>query len=161
MTPSLRIIGLGQALAGDDGVGLAVVRALQMQRLPEHVELMELAEPSALVELCASGAELLLLDAVLGKPAGEVAELSVEELSQRAPARVSSHGLGVTQALGLARALAGDDAYPAIRIIAIHIERPERYAHGLSPAVAAAVPRAVERVLARVTEHTSLERARS
>jgi hydrogenase maturation protease len=157
----LRIIGLGQALAGDDGAGSAVLRALRTQRLPQDIELLEIADPSALVELCESAAAILLLDAVLGKPAGELVELSVEALSARAPAGVSSHGLGVTQALGLARALAGDRAFPAVRIIAITIEKPERYARELTPAVAAAVPRAVQRVLARVTEHTSLERART
>jgi hypothetical protein len=38
----------------------------------------------------------------------------------------------------------------SIRVVAVTIERPTRYEQRLSPAVAAALPRAVERVLALV-----------
>ena len=161
MTPRLQIIGLGQALAGDDGVGLAVLHALRAQPLPSDVELLTIADPSALVDLFASDTAILLLDAVLGEPAGEIAELTPEALSARPPLSVSSHGLGIPQAIGLARALAEGGPMATIRIIAVTIARPERYARGLSPAVAAAVPRAMQRVLAHVNEHTNLERARS
>ena len=157
MTRSMRIIGLGQAFAGDDGVGLAVLRALRAERLPDFVELAEVADPGALVELLASDAAIVLVDAILGQPAGELAELSPKTLADRAPGRLSSHGVSVPQAIGLARALAQSSTPPTIQIIAISIARPDRCAQGLSPEVAAAVPRAVQRVLARVREHTSVE----
>ena len=142
-----RVIGLGQSAAGDDGVGVAVVHALRERGLPIEIEVHQLAEPSALIALLDSAAPVILVDAVLGERAGEVVELSAEELASRAPLRLSSHGLGVSEAIGLARILNDGGDLPAIRIVAVTITRPDRYQHGLSPEVAAAVPRAAERVL--------------
>jgi hydrogenase maturation protease len=87
---------------------------------------------------------------VLGTPAGEVVELSPADLASHGGRALSTHGLGVPAAVDLARALAPAAVSPSIRVVAVTIERPAGYAHGLSPAVAAAVPRAVERVLALV-----------
>ena len=63
-------------------------------------------------------------------------------------ARLSSHTLSLSQALGLAAELApADAAPPAIHIIAVGIDVPVPQAEGLSPDVAAAVPAAASRVV--------------
>jgi hydrogenase maturation protease len=142
------VIALGQSAAGDDGVGLAVLEALRARGVPEGVELVRAAEDSALVALLETSAPVVLVDAVLGSPPGEVVELAPEELAPRGLRPVSTHGLGVAQALALARALAPGRIAPLVRIVAVTIAQPVEYAWELSPAVAAAAPRAVERVLA-------------
>ena len=43
-----RVIGLGQAAAGDDGVGLAVLDALRARGVPADVELVRATEDVAL-----------------------------------------------------------------------------------------------------------------
>jgi hydrogenase maturation protease len=63
---------------------------------------------------------------------------------------VSTHGLGVAQAIALARAVAPDAVAPAIRIVGITIAPPARYVQALSPVVTAAVGRAADRVRALV-----------
>jgi hydrogenase maturation protease len=145
-----RVIALGQAAAGDDGVGLAVLEALRRERLPPDVELLHAAEDSALVTLLATPAPVVLVDAVLGGLPGEVIELVPEELDASGFRPVSTHGLGAARAIALARTLAPDAVSPAIRIVGITIALPARYVQVLSPAVAAAVPRAVARVQALV-----------
>jgi hydrogenase maturation protease len=65
---------------------------------------------------------------------------------------VSTHGLGVAQAIELARAVAPDGITPSIRIVGITIDRPLRYVQALSPPVAAAVAPAAARVRALVAE---------
>lgn len=143
----VRVIGLGQAAAGDDGVGGAVVRALRERGTHHEIEIHELAEASALVALLTPDVPVILVDAVLGAPAGQVVELNPAELELHAPLRLSSHGLGVVEAIDLARVLNDGADLPPLRIVAVTIARPEQYGHGLSPAVAAAVPLAAERVL--------------
>ena len=145
-----RVIGLGQAAAGDDGVGLAVLDALRARGVPADVELVRAAEDATLVSLLETRAPVVLVDAVLGTPAGEVLELSPADLARRGARAVSTHGLGVSDAVDLARTLAPDTVSPSVRVIAVTIERPAGYAQSLSAAVAAAVPRAVERVLGLV-----------
>jgi hydrogenase maturation protease len=142
-----RVIGLGQAAAGDDGVGLVVLARLRERGVPEGVDVVRAPDGAALVELLETRAPVVVVDAVLGTPAGEVLELVPSDLARRGLRPVSTHGLGVADAVELARVLAPDAVSPAIRLVAVTIERPVRYEQRLSAAVADAVPRAVERVL--------------
>jgi hydrogenase maturation protease len=146
-----RVIGLGQAAAGDDQVGLAVIEHLRGAGAPDDVELLTAAEPSALLPLLETPAPVVLVDAVLTAPAGEVLVLEPEELEQRGLSTMSTHGLGVVQAVALARLLSPAAVSPSIHIVGVSISRPERFQQGLSPEVAAAVPRAAEHVLRTLT----------
>ena len=146
----VRIIGLGQAAAGDDGVGLAVLERLRERGLPEGVELLRAAEDSALISLLETAVPVVLIDAAVATPPGEVLELTADELASQSLRPVSTHGMGVAQAIALARALAPGSVSPSVRIVAVTIARPRRYRQRLSAAVAAAVPRAVDRVVALV-----------
>ncbi|WP_437603102.1 hydrogenase maturation protease [Sorangium sp. So ce590] len=160
-----RVIGLGQRVAGDDAAGLAVLEALRRRGPPSGAELVEARDASALVSLLQAPATVVIVDAVLASPSGEVIELSPSDLAAGAPVPVSTHGLGVGQAIELARLTAPDRLSPDIRIVGVSISRPCQrgsgrrapagdpepraleQADGLSPEVAAAVPRAVARVL--------------
>lgn len=133
---SLRVLGLGRDERGDDGVGLAVVRRLQAMGIPA----VALPDPSALVE-CLDGTPTLLVDAVLAEPPGRLLELTLADL-ERTPA-VSSHAMSVPDAIRLADVLNGPTP---LRILGIAIHPPGPIQTGLSPAVAAAVGVAVERV---------------
>jgi hydrogenase maturation protease len=146
-----RVIGLGQAAAGDDQVGLAVIEHMRGAGAPDGVELLAAAEPSALLPLLETPAPVVLVDAVLATPAGEVLVLEPEELEQRGLSTMSTHGLGVAQAVALARLLSPAAVSPSIHIVGVSISRPERFQQGLSPEVAAAVPLAAEHVLRTLT----------
>ena len=140
------VIGVGQAAAGDDGVGLAVIDELERRGVPAGVELRRLADPSDLLSMLEGRQAVIIVDAVVSAPAGRVLELTLEALSALAPAPVSSHGLGVAQALELARALAAGSEFPRVRVIAVAIALPEGRCEGLSAEVARAVREAAERV---------------
>ena len=152
MTPRARIIALGQDAAGDDGVGLAILEWLRTRPVPDGVELVRAAEDVALVELLETSAPVVLIDAVLGTPAGEVLAFAPEDLAAGPALAVSTHGMGVAKAIALARVLAPAKVSRSIRIVGVTIARPQRYEQRLSPAVAAAVPCAGERVLALIGE---------
>ncbi|WP_224246307.1 hydrogenase maturation protease [Hyalangium gracile] len=156
MSGRTRVIGLGQAAAGDDQVGLAVIEHLRERGAPDGVELLTAAEPSALLPLLETPAPVVLVDAVLAAPPGEVLVLEPEELEQRGLSTMSTHGLGVAQAVALARVLSPAAVSPSIRIIGVSISPPGRFQQGLSPDVAAAVPRAAEHILRTLT-HWSQE----
>jgi len=138
-----RIIGIGQAMAGDDGAAIAVVRQLRERASGAGVEVMEIAEASALVPLLTDGATpVVLIDAMVdgGEP-GRVVHLR-PEIGARQSRLLSSHGLGVLQAIELAMTVNPDDFAQRVEIIAITIARPSAYGAGLSPEVARAVERA-------------------
>ncbi|MCA9493183.1 MAG: hydrogenase maturation protease [Myxococcales bacterium] len=138
----MRVVGLGQRYGGDDGVGLRVADAVR-EALP-GLEVVTLTGAEGLVELL-DGRPVLVVDAVLGVgPPGTLHELRPDELARvRA---FSTHGIGVAEALGLAEALGGPDVLQGLTVLGIAIRPPGALAEGLSPEVAAAVPRALEHV---------------
>ena len=126
------IVGIGQPAAGDDGVGLHVARTLAARGF----EVRECADASVLLGLCEAGRRIVLIDAVVGGgPPGTVLRLDARALATGVTA-VSSHGIGVAEALELARALYGE---PQIAIVGVAIDRPAIHAFEISPAVAAAI----------------------
>ncbi|MCC6552992.1 MAG: hydrogenase maturation protease [Polyangiaceae bacterium] len=139
-----RIIALGQPAAGDDGAGPMVLARVRELGPPPGVELALARDAVALLDLLRTPARVVLVDAVLASPAGEVLELDPAALAEHGLASVSSHGISVGEALALARALDADALSPDIRVVAITIARPDCHSVALSPEVAAAVPRAAD-----------------
>ncbi len=137
------VLGLGQHAAGDDGVGLAVAAAAQAAGL----EAEALGDPLGLLDRLGGCGPLVIVDAVAGLTPGLVRWLEERDLA--AVVRVSSHGVGLAEALALARHLAaGEDATAEVRILGIGIGPPPAPGSGtgLSPAVAAAIPVAVDAI---------------
>lgn len=150
-----RVIGIGREIAGDDGVGPAVVRALQAMGAPPGVAWHPACEPTAIIPLLETTAPVILVDAVVGAAPGQVLVLTPEELEGHGVAPLSSHGVGVVQAIALARILAPDAVTARLHLVGIAIPPPTAAAPRptdqpppwLSPPVAAALPLAAQAVL--------------
>lgn len=149
----VRVIGCGTPDAGDDAVGLLAVRAARERLASMGVEVLESASPLDLVHLLEGADAAVVVDAVRapsgGRDPGELIRVEAapgEPLPAELRSSLSSHGLGLAEAVGLAAAFE-----PTPRVVVLGIEAAEVAAGaGLSPAVAAALPRLVERVLAEV-----------
>jgi hydrogenase maturation protease len=140
----IRIIGIGTSF-GDDAAGLGVVRHLAAEwPLPRGVEAVPCHCPLDLVELLEGVDAAVLVDATCsGRAPGAVHEPLAEELREARP--VSSHGLGVPEALAMARAIGR--APPRIAIIGI--EAASTAGSELSPPVRAALAEAAARARRR------------
>ena len=140
---SARVVGLGQRAGRDDAVGLEVIAALSKRDVPPGTDIVEARDPSELVELVSGVDVLVIVDALLDEARpGVVRVLDCSSLDSRPPLTVSSHGMGVLQAVELGRALAGRAATD-VKVLTIGIRRPS-VGQGLSPEVAAAVPAAAD-----------------
>lgn len=136
------VIGVGHGGSGDDAVGLAVARRLR----EKGVEALEVSEPTALLELLDTNRPVIIVDAVVGADdPGAVVELSTTSIAR---ARfVSTHGLDVASAVGLARVLFGKSD---VTLVGVCIAPDAVRGSTLSPAIAGAVERAAAAVLARL-----------
>ena len=142
-----RVIGIGQAFAGDDGVGREVAERLRAAGVAADV----VDDGAGLVNVLMDAAsKVIVVDAVVGGGApGTVHVLALAEL-ERGPRPVSSHGITVAHAISLAhRFNPGLD----VRLVGIAIERPQVLRRGISPEVGAAVPEAIERIESLLTEN--------
>jgi hydrogenase maturation protease len=151
------ILGLGNPILTDDGVGIHVVRAVA-SRLTPHASRLDVTFAEAcvgglrLLDTLAGHEQAILVDAIQtrdGTP-GEIHRLHPDDLRASLHSG-STHDLSLPGALALGRGMGmklPDDE--AIVIIAIEVEDGLTFGEALTPAVAAAIPRGVEAVLAEV-----------
>ncbi len=152
----MKVIAVGNAFCGDDGVGAAVLAqlgAIWPADAADRPELIDLGTDAlALVDHLEPGGRCVVVDAAqMGLPPGEVAMFRPEEARLRIRGDgLSLHGLGLAEAFGLAAHLG---RMPK-DLLVIGVE-PARVAmgSGLSDVVAAAVPRVVGLIQAEVLRH--------
>jgi len=139
------VLGIGNLLMGDEAVGVEAVRQLQESRLPEGTECLDGGTGAfALLGPMRQARRILVIDATAdGAPPGTVRRLT-PRFSADYPRSLTAHDLGLKDLLD-AFHLLGDP--PEVVLFAISIQIPAEPQLGLSPAVAAAVPRVVEMVV--------------
>jgi len=150
--PAVLIIGLGNPILGDDGVGWCVADAVEARmgagRAGVRVERAALGG-LALMERLVGAHRAILIDAMdTGTaPIGTVTSLALEDVSTRPAGHLDSvHDAPLTMALAAGRAL-GADLPTDVAVVAVEARRIDTFDDHLSPAVAAAVPAAVDAVL--------------
>ncbi len=140
------VIGIGNPLHGDDGVGVRAVECLR-GRLPENVELVEgmIYGPDLLPCLEGRG-KAIFIDAIdAGEEPGAVFRFSPREVRQDkgAPA-LSLHDFGLYELIAAAELL--DQCPKEITVIAVQVKSMEMGME-LSPEVEAALPHVSRLVL--------------
>lgn len=155
-----RVIGIGQPVAGDDYVGIAVARALREQPVPTGVEINEITDPARLIELLNGIRHAILVDALVSdNDPGNIMCLTPEELAAYPFTPLSSHDTSVADAIKLAHTLEPATTNCDLHIIGITIEPPTRYSRAMSMPVAAAVQRTVDLILDLLEENKALASA--
>ncbi len=146
--PRVRIVGCGNAGAGDDAAGLVAVD-LARPLVPPDVEVVTAPTALHVLDLLEGAGTVLLVDAMRtmggGRDPGVVvrAESGPDGLPVTLRSSLSSHGLGLAEAVGLAAALG-----PVPRVVFLGVEVGDvRAGRGLSPAVDAALPALVEAIV--------------
>jgi len=140
---SVVVIGVGNPDRGDDAAGREVVRRLS-SAAAENIRIIEAdGEASSLLAHLDGASTAFLVDAcVSGAPAGSVRRIDLtKEALPRARYGLSSHGLGLAEALELAQALG--QLPPVCVIYAIEAESVD-FGAPLSAAAARGVAEAAE-----------------
>ena len=138
--PSARvlILGIGNVLMGDEGVGVHILRLLEQEPVTSGVRLLDGGTGG--VNLLAELTEVdsvVLIDATRdGRPEGTVTYLHPERVGDL-PRGLGAHDFGLKD-LFAAAALIGQ--LPGIHLYTISVETVRPMCTDLSPAVAAAVP---------------------
>jgi len=141
------ILGLGNPLLGDEGIGVRVVEELKRLELPEGVTAIEGGTAGlGLIGLMEGFQRVIIVDAAdMGHPPGRVVRFTPLEAQFRtAAAPLSLHQIGLGEVLALAEALEVAPAEPII--IGIQPSRVEE-GTGLSPEVQGAIPQIIRIIL--------------
>lgn len=136
--PRVLVLGIGNVLMGDEGVGVHVVRQLSQMQLPKGVQCLDGGTGSfLLLEPMQQARRVILIDATIdGKPAGTVTRLT-PKFSSEYPKTLTAHDIGLKDLLDAAYLTGG--SLP-ITLLAISIGPPQTMGMELSPSIAECVP---------------------
>ena len=153
------VLGLGNPILSDDGVGIHVVRAVAERWAavsgPNGIHFSEASVGGLRLLDCLVGYErVVLVDAILtgSRQPGELHRLHPGDLLQSLHSG-SSHDLSLPGALALGRGLGLSlPADKDISILAVEVEDVWTFGESCTPPVAGAIVRATEAVLALLEE---------
>lgn len=146
--PRTLILGLGNVILGDEGIGVHVVRALAQRELPENIECLDggtggfiLLEPLQLAD------RIILIDATSDdNPIGTVTR-TTPRFSSDYPPTLTAHDIGVKDLLDAFYMQGGSKD---VTLFTVTIDPHQSISLDLSPEVAAACDAAVFEVLAEL-----------
>lgn len=145
--PSILVLGLGNPLRGDDGVGPRLVEELTRRGLPRGVTALDGGSAGLdLLQVLEGWQRVVVVDAAdVGREPGQFVRFTPDQarLAQTAD-RFSLHNAGLGEILALANALGR--TLPHMVIFGV---QPAEigWRQGLSPAVEAALPAMIDAVL--------------
>lgn len=145
----LAVVGVGNPLAGDDGVGVRVVERLRAVA-PAGLDVFWATldgDLLAIADWLPGASHFIFVDAVAGGVPGKIV-VGPSEGRAWAP---SFHQTDLASTLRVLEAMGAADPFPTWEIWGITITPPEELGEGLSPAVAAAADQMVERLLAELS----------
>ena len=143
------VLGVGNTLMADEGIGVRVLEALKNESLPTCVELIDAG--TALVELLpllSKREKVIVIDAVrCGQKPGTVYRFTPADVAELKQPQVSIHQIGILEALQMAE-LGG---WKPREVVIFGIE-PAKVAWGmeLSAEVAASVQKVVRLVMGEI-----------
>lgn len=152
-TKPVLILGIGNILMRDEGVGVRVIEALQKESLPNFVELVDGGTAGAdLLDILSDRQRVIIIDAMQSEhPPGTVSRLSPADLNPCNTNPLSLHDLAIAETLDMTKLL---DCTPK-EVIIFGIQ-PNLIEPGLelSDAVSRSITRIIELVLQEL--HPSL-----
>jgi hydrogenase maturation protease len=143
----LTIIGLGNELLSDDGVGIRVVRELKTRLAPGVAAFEELSVGGLeLLEYLVGSEQCVIIDAlVTGRHPAGTAYRFIQKADRGPVTLTSSHQIDLAQVLSLA-AMLGADLPRTLTVYGIEAADVTTFHDACTPAVSQAIPKVVDAV---------------
>lgn len=143
---SILILGIGNYLMGDEGLGVHFIQQLEKENLPEGIDLLDGGTAGfQLMEYLEKYPIVIMVDATLDKnPVGTI-RLIEPKFSQDFPKAMSTHEIGLKD---LVESLSLMGKLPKIYLFVVTVADIAHLHVGLSPAVTLAMDDLKKRVLA-------------
>jgi hydrogenase maturation protease len=99
------VVGIGNLLCRDEGVGVHVIHEMQSMQLPGHIELLDIGTSTMdLISYLEGVKKLIIIDAMkAGGTPGTIYKCGPEDLLPKGEGSVSLHDMGVVETLTMAK----------------------------------------------------------
>ena len=100
--PRIVVVGVGNLLQKDEGVGIHAIQALEKMDLPKDIKLVDGGTEPDLIAYTRAGDKMIIVDCAkaAGKP-GDIYRFKPEDLAAGKGALTSAHEMGVVENLNL------------------------------------------------------------
>ncbi len=151
---SILILGVGNYLMGDEGIGVHVIQEMDKKELPEYVDILDGGTGGFLLLNCFEAYNtVIFVDATMdGKPAGTIS-LIRPKFASDFPSALSVHDVGLKDMIEAVYLM---DSKPNIPLFTISIKEMTPMTIDLSPKVKQAIPETIEQIL-KLTEKLHAE----
>ena len=147
---SILVVGVGNVLMGDEGVGVHSVRELEQEKLPDGITLLDGGTGGFhLLSLFAEYDPIILVDATMdGKSTGTVT-ITQPKFASDFPRTLSAHDIGLRDLLETAQLIG---PLPKLYLITISIDSIQAMSMDLSPPVRQSLPEIAKAVRSILTD---------
>ena len=144
----LLVLGIGNVLMGDEGVGAFVAQFLTKQKLPPFVKVLDGGTGGFhLLEEFQSADQVILIDATVnGNPVGSWKKLQ-PKYSSDYPPTLTAHDIGLKDMLDAAQLLG---KMPRVILYAVSIKPLNSVKFGLSPEIESIIPALSQEILKEI-----------
>ncbi len=144
MPDRILILGLGNVLMGDEGIGVKVVEYLQEQHMPAHVDLLDGGTGGfQLLSLFQEYPQIIIVDATIGRNTPGKINVLTPRFASEFPRSLTSHDIGLKDLMQSAELL-GD--LPAIHLLTVNIQKCPSAGTGISRDLCALLPEIHRRI---------------
>jgi len=150
---SILVLGIGNYLMGDEGVGVQLIQKMDSLDLPPYIDILDGGTGGFLLLSCIEAyGHIIFVDATMdGKKEGNIS-LIKPKFASDFPSALSVHDVGLKDMIEAVYLM---DTRPEIRLLTISIKEMKPMTLELSDEVAASIPKAADLILQLAKEiHT-------
>ena len=142
---SILVMGVGNYLMGDEGIGVHIIQEMYKKELPEYIDILDGGTGGFLLLSCFQVyPTIIFVDATMdGKPAGTIS-LIRPKFASDFPSALSVHDVGLKD---MVEAVYLMDKVPDIHLFTVSIEEINPMTIELNPKVKEAIPELIDRIL--------------
>jgi hydrogenase maturation protease len=146
------VLGVGNLVLTDEGIGVHVVQRMQEMDLPSHVEVVDGGTMGFdLLDDIEGRRKVIIVDTVKGGgPPGTLYRMTIDDIEDMPKSRVSLHDIDMTDVFKLADLF--EIEKPEIVIIGVEPKDMETASMELSPEIEAQIPKVIELVKKEISE---------
>ena len=144
------VLGIGNPILGDDGIGFHIAQELAKQIKDENIDVKDTsADGLSLLELIVGYDKLIVIDAIMteDKKVGEIYRLKPEDTGEPARSTISPHHSNLATTIEIGKKLFAKHIPEEIIVFAVGTREVAKVTEEVTPKVKEAIPKVINLVL--------------
>lgn len=150
------VLGIGNPILGDDGVGVRVAQELAKETKDGNIEVKDTCVNGLnLLELITGYDKLIVIDAIMTEDdkVGEIYKLKPENIGELACSATSTHHLNLANTIEIGKRLFPEEMPGEVTVFAVGTQQATKVTEEMTEEVKEAIPKIVTLVLEEISSN--------